>query len=210
MSLRKVVLNVLLAGIGLCAAGAPVQLYAQGPAEVARTESAGRSGAQTATADGGTWLSAGVGGGWTRVNCTICRADRYAGPSAALRFGVTLRPGLLVGAELDGWTRSNDDVRSMIMAGSATTYIYPDPGRGLFLKAGAGLVHYRLDPESGTNLFGLVLGAGYEFPVTDRLSITNSIGLIASSFGSLHSDDGTVAEDVSLSLLQVGFALKHR
>lgn len=210
MSLQKVVLNVLLAALGLCAAGAAVQVHAQDTAEVARTVDSARSDVQTGAAGAGTWLSAGVGGGWTRVNCTICRADRYAGPSVALRFGVTLRPGLLIGAELDGWTRSSDDVRSMIMAGSATTYIYPDPGRGLFLKAGAGLVHYSLDSESGTNLFGLVLGAGYEFPVTDRLSITNSIGLIASSFGSLHSDAGTVAEDVSLSLFQVGFALRHR
>lgn len=192
MSLRTVLLRVALAGAAVCVGGSA---SAQEAPEVAR---------------GGTWFAAGLGGGWTRVNCAICRTDRYAGPSAALRFGTTLRPGLLIGAELDGWTRTNDDVRSSLAAGSAAAYIYPDPTRGLFLKAGAGLVHYSLDEDAGTNLLGLVLGAGYEFPITERLSVTNSIGLIASSFGSIASDAGTVAEDVSITLLQFGIALTHR
>lgn len=194
MSLRRVSLRLLLAGLCIGASGSDPVRAQEAPARARQ----------------GTWFSAGLGGGWTRVNCAICRTDRNAGPAAALRFGTTLRPGLLVGAELDGWTRSNDDVRSTLTAGSAAAYIYPDPSRGLFLKAGAGLVHYSLDEDSGTNLVGLLLGAGYEFPIGERLSITNSIGLIASSFGSIHSDDGTVAEDVSISLFQVGFALTHR
>jgi hypothetical protein len=56
----------------------------------------------------------------------------------------------------------------------------------------------------------LSLGAGYEFPISEAFSITNSIGLIASSFGTLRSEDGTVADDVSISLFQVGIALTHR
>ena len=158
----------------------------------------------------GAWFSAGIGGGWTRVNCGICRTDRNAGPAATLRFGTALRPGLLVGAELDGWTRSSDDVRSLITAGSANAYIYPDVRRGLFLKAGAGLVHYRPDGDTGTSLIGVALGAGYDLPITDTFSITNSVGLIASSFGALRSDAGIVADDVSISLLQFNISLTHR
>lgn len=161
-------------------------------------------------AKGGAWFTAGVGGGWARVNCAICRTDRNAGPSAAVRFGTTVRPGLLIGAELDGWTRSSDDVRSMLTAGGAAAWIYPNPERGLFLKAGAGLVRYSLDAEVSTNLFGVQLGAGYELPIGRSLSIVNSVGLIASSFGALRSDDGTVADDVSISLFQIGIALRHR
>jgi hypothetical protein len=55
-----------------------------------------------------------------------------------------------------------------------------------------------------------MLGAGYELPITPTLSITNTIGLIASSFGALRAEGGTVADDVSISLLQVGVALTHR
>lgn len=159
----------------------------------------------------GTWMTAGLGGGWTRVSCAICNTDRNAGPSAGLRFGTTLRPGLLVGAELDGWTRSHDDVRTMLAAGSAAAYIYPDPSRGLFLKAGAGLVHFGFDTDdAGMNLFGLLLGAGYEFPVTPELNVTNTIGVIASSFGTLRSEEGVIADDVSISMFHIGIALTHR
>jgi hypothetical protein len=127
-----------------------------------------------------------------------------------LRVGTTLRPGLRIGGELDGWTRSREDVRAMIISGGAAASIHPDPSGGLFLKAGVGMVHYGIDPDVGTNLVGLMLGAGYELPITPTLSITNTIGLIASSFGALRAEGGTVADDVSISLLQVGVALTHR
>lgn len=221
MSLRTATLRIMVVCSAALAAGAPA-LQAQGVGiGVARASSAQPVLADARTesaqpvpaaesARQGAWFSAGVGGGWTRVNCAICRTDRYAGPSAALRFGTTLRPGLLVGGELDGWTRSSDDVRSVLTSGSAAAYVYPDPRRGLFLKAGAGLVHYSLDSDSGTNLFGLLLGAGYDIPLSESLSITNTIGLIASSFGSLRSGTATVAEDVSISLFHVGISLTHR
>jgi hypothetical protein len=197
MSLRCLTVRALLA----CAASLTIALPARAQAvPLGAAESAG----------GGTWLSAGAGGGWARVNCSICRTDRFAGPSVAVRVGTTLRPGLLISAEVDGWTRSNDDVRSMLVAGSGAAWIYPDPDRGFFLKAGAGLVHYGLDEDAGTNLLGLMLGAGYEMAIGERLSITNSIGLIASSFGSIVSDDGVVAEDVSVSVIHFGIALTRR
>jgi len=160
----------------------------------------------------GPWVTVGVGGGWTRVNCSICRTDRNAGPAASLRLGTTLRPGLLIGAELDGWTRAGEDVRTLVAAGSAAAYIYPDPSRGLFLKAGAGVVRYSFNDEddASANLLGIMLGAGYEFPISDELNITNSVGLIASSFGALRSDAGTIVDDMSISLFHIGIALTHR
>jgi hypothetical protein len=227
MMLRTVGLRVVLPAwvlVCVCAPSTQAQMYSNPPNDAgvpytsARAMSAGVPAASDTdthvrsvdSGPRGAWFAAGVGGGWARVNCAICRTDRYAGPSAALRFGTTLRPGLLVGGELDGWTRSSDDVRSVLTAGSAAAYVYPDPRRGLFLKAGAGLVHYSLDSDSGTNLFGLLLGAGYDIPIGESLSITNTVGLIASSFGSLRSDAGTVAEDVSVSLLHIGISLTHR
>lgn len=159
----------------------------------------------------GPWVSLGIGGGWTRVNCSICRVDRNAGPAATLGFGTTVRDGLLVGAELDGWTRSVEGSRTLLIAGNLAAYVYPDPARGLFLKAGAGMVRYGFDSGDGSaNLIGLLLGAGYEIPISPALSITNSIGLVTSSFGALRSDEGVVADDVSISMLQFGIAITHR
>lgn len=196
MSVQRLLRVVLLACVVFCA-------------------SASAAGAQavrdlTSEAARGTWVSAGAGGGWLRVNCSICGTERFGGPAAVLRMGTTLRPGLLVAAELDGWTRSSDDERSAIVAGSGSAWFFPNPERGLFLRAGAGLVHYRLDEDAGANLFGLQLGAGYELVLTESLRITNSIGIIATTFGSISSEDGVVAEDVSLSMLQIGVSLTRR
>lgn len=211
MSLRTRPIRAMAVCVVVLAAWSPaLQAQAAASSVQAAVVQTGQAAAPAETARQGAWFGAGVGGGWTRVNCAICRTDRFAGPSAALRFGTTLRPGLLVAGEVDGWTRSSDDVRSVLTAGSAAAYVYPDPRRGLFLKAGAGLVHYSLDSDSGTNLFGLLLGAGYDIPLGESLSITNTIGLIASSFGSLRSGTATVAEDVSISVFHVGISLTHR
>ena len=195
MSLQRFAQALVIASAGACI---PIVTHAQN-VPAARDAPPGR-----------TWVSAGAGGGWVRVNCTICRTKRFGGPAAVLRVGRTLNPRLLVAAELDGWTRSSNDVRSMLVAGHASMWTYPFADRPLFLQAGAGLVHYRLDENAGTNLFGLVLGAGYELPVGESLRITNSVGLIATSFGSIASEDGAVAEDVSLSVLRFGIALTRR
>jgi hypothetical protein len=174
-------------------------------ATAANAQDAPRASASTPA---GTWIGAGVGGGWTRLTCAICRTDRNLGPSGHLRFGTTLRPGFLLGAEVDGWTRSDNDIRSIVGAGAIATYLYPNPAGGLFLKGGIGYVRYSVDSGNlGTNLLGLLIGAGFEFPVAPGLNVTNYVSLLASSFGSLRSERSTVANDVSISLLQFGIGL---
>lgn len=156
----------------------------------------------------GTWFGAGFGAGWTRVTCGICRNERDLGPSGYLRVGTAVRPGLLVAAEIDGWTRSRADVRSNAGAAGFATYLYPDPDRGLFLRGGLAWVRY--SEASGTaasNLFGITVGAGYEFPVSPGLSVSNYINLVASSFGSFRTDRATVASDISVSIIQFGIGL---
>jgi hypothetical protein len=159
------------------------------------------------TTHDGMWLSAGVGGGWTRVTCTICRTDRNLGPSGYVRVGTTLGPGLLIAVEADGWTRSEQDLRSTATAAGVAAYLYPEPTGGAFLKSGLAWVRYGVEGSVSANLVGLLVGAGYDFPIAARLSVTNYVNLVASSFGALRSDRGTVASDVSLSVLQFGIGL---
>jgi hypothetical protein len=156
----------------------------------------------------GTSFSAGIGGGWTRVTCGICRNDRNLGPAGYIRVGTSVRPGLIVAAEIDGWTRSQRDVRSNAGAGGIATYIYPDPHRGLFLKGGLAYVRYsEASGSAASNLFGLMLGTGYELPVARNLRVTNYVNLVASSFGSFRTERATVASDISLSIIQFGIGL---
>ena len=161
----------------------------------------------------GMWLSAGLGGGWTRVSCAICGTDRNLGPAGYLRVGTTLRPGLLMAVEANGWTRDDEDIRSNVVTGGVVAQLYPDPDGGLFLRGGLAYVRFsaaeqeRDDDGVGANLFGLLMGAGYEFPIGRGVNVTNYASLLASSFGSLNTEGGTAANDVSLTLLQVGIGI---
>lgn len=165
----------------------------------------------SAPSGAGFWASAGAGGGWTRLSCAICRTDVRGGPALQLSGGATVRRGLLVGVEVDGWTRAEDEIRTLLLSGTLSARIYPQLSRGLFLKGGVGVTRYSLDEgELRTTLPGLLLGAGYDIPLSSGYAVTPSVGLLASSFGSLRSGDGTVADDVSVSVLQLGLSLTRR
>jgi hypothetical protein len=159
------------------------------------------------------WLSAGMGAGWTRVNCGICVTERRLGPSGYLRVGTTLRPGLLLAVEGNGWSRDDEEISSGLFTAGATAQLYPHPDGGVFLRGGLAYVRYRGgdeddDGDVAANLFGIVMGAGYEFPIAGSLYVTNYANLLTSSFGSLNSDRGaTAANDVSLTLLQIGIGI---
>jgi hypothetical protein len=159
----------------------------------------------------GTWIGASVGGGWTRVSCAICRRERDLGPAGHVRFGTTLRPGFLLGAEIEGWTHEDEEeVRQLVLGALGTVTLYPNPTGGLFFKGGLGWVRYSLsedDDDIATNLLALMVGAGFEFRIAPGLTVTNYVSLLASSFGSLQREQASVVDDVSVSLLQIGIGL---
>lgn len=159
----------------------------------------------------GPWFAVGAGGGWVRVSCSICANDRPIGAVGTVRFGTAIRPGLLLGAEADVWTREDEgENRHVVGAFIGAAYLYPKPGGGLYLKGGGGLLAYRADEDLASNLFGLVVGAGYELAVTERFVLANDVSLVASSFGALRNGDLTAADDVSVTLLQLGLAIRSR
>ncbi|MGH7459497.1 MAG: hypothetical protein ACREMA_00535 [Longimicrobiales bacterium] len=163
---------------------------------------------------GDVWISAGAGGGWSRVACAICRVQRNLGPTGYLRFGANVRPGLLLGAEGNVWTRvPGDDEREWVGAFSAVGYLYPRANGALYVKGGLGYLTYRSSAEDDDltlGSVGVVLGAGYEFRVGSSLLLTNYVNLHASSFGSLKSGDTEVISDVSVTLFQLGVGLTRR
>jgi len=157
------------------------------------------------------WMSGGVGGGWTRVSCAICTPARTLGPTAHVRVGASLRPGMLLGAEANGWTRNRDEGgRAWSGSIGAVAFLYPKPEGPFFVKAGVGYMTYRADEGVNTGNVGVQLGAGYEFRVGGSLYLTNYANLHASSFGSLRADGAVAVDDVSLSMLQIGVGITRR
>lgn len=162
---------------------------------------------------GGAWLNVGVGGGSARVSCAVCRHARDIGPAGHVRFGGTVRPGVLIGGEVQAWTYQNSaDVRSLLGSALASVQLYPRRGSGLFVRAGLGYVRYTArdgdeDGPAAANLPGLSVGAGWDVSLGGGLSLTNAITLLASSQGPYRRDGATVVDDVSVSMLQLGIGL---
>jgi hypothetical protein len=161
----------------------------------------------------GAWMNVGVGGGSARVSCAVCRQARDIGPAGHVRFGGTVRPGVLIGGEVQVWTHQNgNDVRSLLGSALASVQLYPRPGSGFFLRGGLGYVRYTArdgdeDGPAAADLPGLSVGAGYDLRLRGGLSLTNVITLLASSQGPFRRDGASIIDEVSVSMLQLGIGL---
>ena len=153
-------------------------------------------------------VAAGVGAGWGRVSCDVCQTSRDLGPTAFVRVGTALRPGVRVAGEATAWTHEVEDERENMGAAMAVLYLHPQQG-AFYVKSGIGYVGYRAGDDIALNAVGVQLGAGYDLRL-GGLALTNYLNLIGSSFGSLKNGDATIARDVSTTLLQFGVGLTLR
>jgi hypothetical protein len=119
-------------------------------------------------------------------------------------------PRFVVGAEASGWTNNlpEDEVREFIGGIQGVTYFYPRPAPW-YLKAGIGWMGYGAEDVSSKGI-GVQLGAGYEFAVPGGLTMSNFVNLAATSFAQLRSEDETLADEASVTLVQIGVAVTRR
>jgi hypothetical protein len=172
---------------------------------------AGPLGAQRAPQRAGQWLGLGVGVGHGRVSCQICVANRRMSLSGFFRAGGTLSRRTLLGGELNGWLRRENDVDEYLLAASAVVSWYPNPRRGLFYKGGVAVMLYHTDDgpnRLSSTAFGPQLGAGLDIPLSPSVSFTPHVNwLVASLGGEMKFNGSTLREDVGLMLIQVGMGV---
>jgi hypothetical protein len=132
--------------------------------------------AQQAQKREGLWVGGGMGYGSLGLSCEGCGdIDREGGVSGFAKIGGTLRQNILLGVEMNGWTKSEGVGRVTMGNMSGAAYWYPMPTQGLFIKAGAGYSVLAVDDgidTSSDNGFGLLGGVGYDLRVGRNLSIT--------------------------------------
>ena len=164
----------------------------------------------------GPWLGGGLGTASASVNCDICSDDRNGGLSGYLTGGITVSPSLRLGAELNGWFDTTDDIRQRLVVYGASAYWNPTPASPWFLKGGIGLMNYHADDAAdeddeplGSNSAALQIGTGYEFRTGQRLSISPYANLLVSTSGNLTSGN-LIVTDASFSLFQVGAGVRWR
>ena len=158
----------------------------------------------------GQWLAVGLGAGVDQVSCGVCQGNPNPGVTGFVRFGGTVSDRLLLGAEFDAWTRSDESIRQYMGALSAIAILYAGPEARFHVRGGLGAMGFRASEEGDalTALtFGITGGVGYDFPIRETLSLTPFASLALAPFASLKFN-GELAEDgVTLGLLQGGLAL---
>jgi hypothetical protein len=165
---------------------------------------------QTTPLRDGQWLGVGFGGGLDQISCDICAGDPKPGFAGYVRFGGTLSSRLLIGGELNGWTRSDEAIQQYLGSLSAVFLWYTRPEGSLYLKGGLGAVGYRAE-EDGDALTALTLGGqvgvGYEHRIGDNLSLTPFASLVLAPFAGLSFNGDPATDGATLALLQGGLGL---
>ena len=132
----------------------------------------------------GFWIGFGFGVGSANVTCDDCgSSSRETAAAGYLKLGGTLNDHLLLGGEVNVWSKKQEGVTLTLSSGAVTLTLYPQPASGLFIKGGLGLslvdTSFRegsstvtIDPAYG---LGLMVGAGYDVRVGKNISITPAV-----------------------------------
>jgi hypothetical protein len=133
-------------------------------------------------------LSLGLGGGSSGVSCDGCPTDRQNGASGYLRVGKAFTPSVMLGVELNGYNKTEDNVTSRETMVSAIAQWYPSLTNGFFTKAGAGMGRMTADDKSVTPTnkmqstgFAYQLGLGYDWSIARRWSITPYVNYLSTA-----------------------------
>jgi hypothetical protein len=132
--------------------------------------------AQQAQSRQGFFFGGGLGYGSMGLSCDGC-ADlgREGSISGFASLGGAISPSLLLGVELNAWTKSEGTASVSMGNISGAAYWYPMPSQGLFLKAGGGYSNLRADDgatSASDGGFGILAGVGYDIRAGRKLSIT--------------------------------------
>jgi hypothetical protein len=164
----------------------------------------------------GFWYSLGIGEGWARVSCSICRADHQPGLSAHLGLGGGMSRTVLIAGEVAAWRRNVNGVRQTLASVGAAAYWYPGRRGGgpFYLKGGLRyLTHHAEDGTDAITSTGLgpELGAGYELPVSRTMVLAPYFTVAYGSwFGGVKFNGAQAVDQATVTLVQVGVSLTGR
>lgn len=123
----------------------------------------------------GFWIGFGLGYGSSNVSCDGCPStSRESSGSAFIKLGGTMSDKVLLGGEINAWSKSESGLTADLGNVSFAAYFYPQPKSGFFVKGGVGFATTRLH-DGGTaeaTGFGFLAGLGYDIRVGTNISIT--------------------------------------
>lgn len=162
----------------------------------------------------GLWFGANFGRGFARVDCTICRGGRPAAMTGSVRMGSRVQRRVLIGAEVTGWMRDENQIQERIWTISGVAQYYLRGAPKLFIKGGVSAVSYRIEDTQETlssSAIGLLAGVGYDVPINGRFYLTPSATLTRSLIGgTLKFNGGEMPDRARVSLLQIGIGITRK
>jgi hypothetical protein len=137
----------------------------------------------------GFWIAFGLGAG--SLGCDDCGDERETGTNINLRMGGTLSQRLILGGEVNIWTKTEGDVSLSTGHIGPVILFYPSATGGFFLKGGLGLANTSFELGSLTieeQGMGITLGLGYDARVGRNFALTPYFDILSSSYdgGSLN------------------------
>ena len=196
----------ILRTIAALALLAPVAIQAQGRASArAAAPSNDRAGYS---------VSLGLGGGSNGISCVGCATTRENGASGYLRVGKGFTPSLMMGLELNGWNKTENNVEGRTGMLSAIAQWYPSMTNGFFLKSGLGMGRTSINDRSVTpndklqaTGFGYQAGMGYDMSIARRWSITPYVNYLATAGAKAQLNGVSTNEKFDANYVQYGLGL---
>ena len=161
----------------------------------------------------GFWIGFGFGYGSAAVSCDGCaNADRQAAATGFLKMGGTLNDRILLGGEINVWTKASGAVETTVGNTSFAVYFYPKPAAGWFVRGGVGHALAVVDNAIGggnaqATGFGFVVGGGYDIRVGRNISITPVLNFYLGADGDLEDHGTTVETGMKHNVLEFGLGL---
>jgi hypothetical protein len=159
-------------------------------------------------------LSLGLGGGSSAYTQTGApTTDRENGASGYLRVGKGFTPSMMLGLELNGWNKTENNLTGRAGMFSAIAQWYPSMTNGFFAKGGLGLARTTLEAKTATTTdkvestgFGYQVGAGYDMSIARRWSITPYVNFLGAP-NAQAKRNGTDVPDTKMGANYVQYGL---
>lgn len=164
----------------------------------------------------GFWVGLGVGYGSADVSCDDCESgDREGSGAGFLKLGGTLNERVLLGGEVNLWTKEQEGLTVNLYNVSATVTFYPKPSGGFFIKGGAGLSFVDTELREGNTVisvdlgsgFGALAGAGYDIRVARNISLTPAFNFYYGRPGNLKFGSETIATNWKQNVFDVSLGI---
>lgn len=141
-------------------------------------------------------FSLGLGAGSGGISCAGCVTTRETGTSGYVSIEKGFTHSLVGGLELNGWTKTKNQVEGRTMMVTANAQWYPMVAQNFFVKGGLGMGRFTstdksVTPNDKLQSTGLAYqaGLGYDFSIARRWSVTPYVNYLSTS-GAKYSLNG--------------------